>query len=191
MANNIRSVHPTPRFVIDNCSSEDNEELIKTTTKTTTTATTTLSSKKQSVSRSLSLPNYGETYKDLSGAIHYSSLNRLKNYFIRSYSYPNNYFSNEKLFYSQTLSTKINVGMEFLGPNNGTYSPAASSSRYSLYGSFFDLSESGYHASYIKPDNRLLTSDGYSLLAVGNSSKLSTHTYQDKCNDWLSHLDTM
>ncbi|CAF3530132.1 unnamed protein product [Rotaria sordida] len=188
MANNMRSIHPTPRFVIDNCSSEENDELIKKTI--TTTITTTLPSKKQSISRSLSLPNYGETYKDLSGAIHYSSLNRLKNFFIRSYSYPNNYFSNEKSYYLQTLSTKINIGMSFLGPNSGIYSPAASSSRYSLYGSFFDLSESGHNTSHVKPENRLLTTDGYSLLTVDNSSKLLPHTYQDKCNDWLSHLDS-
>ncbi|CAF0878299.1 unnamed protein product [Rotaria sp. Silwood1] len=187
MANNMPSIHPMPRFVIDHCSSEENEEFIKTTT----TATTTLPWKKQAVSRSLSLPNYTETYKDLSGAIHYSSSNCLKNYFIRSYSYPNNYFSNEKSFYSPSISTKINVAMGFLDPNNGTCSPAASSSRYSLYGSFFDLSECGYHGSYVNPDNRLLTSDGYSLLTVDNSSKLPTHTYQDKCNDWLSHLDTI
>lgn len=141
-----------PMFIIDNCSTlEDNQEL-------------TIILKSNRYRRSLSLINYGEVYKDLSGTIHYSSINYLqKNFFLRSYSCPKNYLSNERSFSIQSPSMTMN----FLDPFNGTHSPGGSSSRYSLYGSFFDLSENGYHPS-----------------------KLSiTTTYQDKCKDWLSHLE--
>ncbi|CAF1071217.1 unnamed protein product [Rotaria magnacalcarata] len=183
MATNICSTHPMPVLVIDDCSSEENEELIKT-------ITTSSSSKKKSVSRSLSLPNHREAYTDLSGTIHYSSSsNRLKNLFTRSYSYPTNFFSHDKSFYFQSYSNKIHMIINLLDPNNGIHSPGGSSSRYSLYGSFFDLSESGCHSPYSKADNRLITNDGCLLLTVDKSSKLSTNTYQEKCNDWLSQLD--
>jgi hypothetical protein len=175
MANTMRSM---PMFIIDTCSSEDNEESTKT-------VTTPISSKFNRFSRSLSLPNYGEAYKDLSGAIHYSSLNRLTNIFLRSYSYP----INGKTFHSQTSSLKINFTMNLLDPSKGTHSPGGSSSRYSsLCGSVFDLSEYGYHSSVGKTDKKLLTTDGHPLLIVDNSSKLVTNTFHDKCNDWLSHL---
>jgi hypothetical protein len=156
MANNTHRMHPMPMFIIDNCSTlEDNKEL-----------------KSNYFPRSLSLINYNQAYKDLSGTIHYSSLNHLKNFFIRSNSCPN-----EKSFYIQSTSTTIQYEMNLLDPSNGIHSPGGSSSRYSLYGSFIDLSEH----SFIKTDNKLLTID--------NTSKLSMNTYQDKCNDWLSHLD--
>jgi len=160
MANNTHRIHPMPMFIIDNYStSEDNKEL-----------------KSNHVPRSLSLINYNQAYKDLSGTIHYSSLNHLKNFFIRSNSCPN-----EKSFYIPSPSPTIQFGMNLLDPSNGIHSPGGSSSRYSLYGSFIDLSEHGYHSSFIKTDNKFLTID--------NTSKLSINTYQDKCNDWLSHLD--
>jgi hypothetical protein len=165
-------------FIIETCSSEGNEELIKT-------VPTAILSKYNLFSRSLSLPNYNEAYKDLSGAIHSSSINRLTNFFLRSYSYP----TNKKLIYSQSSSFKINLTMNFLDPFNSVHSPGGSSSRYSLYGSGLDLSESGCYASLSKTDKKLLTSDGHPLLIVENSVKLSTNTYQDKCNDWLSHLE--
>jgi len=182
MTNNMRSIHSMPMFVIDTCPTleENNKELIKTT----------MSLKYKSCPRSLSLINYGEAYKDLSGTIHYSSLNDLKNFFIRSYSCPNNYLSNGKSLHIQSPLTTINFGMNLLDPYDGTHSPGGSSSRYSLYGSFFDLSEKGYQPSLIKTDNKLLTINGRSLLIFDNSSKLSMNTYQDKCNDWLNHLDT-
>jgi hypothetical protein len=162
----------TPMFIIENCSTlDDNKELIKTTI---------------SFPRSLSLINYGEAYKDLSGNIHYSSSNCLKNFFLRSYSCPTNFFSNDNSFFLQSPSTTMNL----LDPSKGIYSPGGSSSRYSLYGSFFDLSESGYHPSLIKTNNKLLTINGRPLLIVDNTSKLSMNTIQDKCNDWLNHLDT-
>ncbi|CAF3323609.1 unnamed protein product [Rotaria socialis] len=184
MATNICSTHPMPMLVIDDCSSEENEEVIKTIT------TTSSSSRKKSVSRSLSLPNHGEAYKDLSGTIHYSSSsNRLKNFFTRSHSYPTSFLSHDKSFYFQSFSNKIHMIINLLDPNNGIHSPGGSSSRYSLYESCFDLSESGYHSPYSKADNRLITNDGCLLLTVDKSSKLSTNTYQEKCNDWLSQLD--
>lgn len=179
--NNIRSMHPMPKLVIDNCSSEENIEFIKTKA---------ISSKRKSLLRSLSLPHHDQTYKDLSGAIHYSSMSRSKNYFVRSHSYPNYYFPIEKSFYSPSFSAKTHAGMVLLDPNNGTYSPGGSSSRYSLYGSFFNISESGYYPSVVKPDNKLLAGDGSSLINFDHSLKLLTNTYQDKCTDWLSHLDT-
>jgi hypothetical protein len=145
-----------PMFIIDNCSTIDDN-------------------KTNHFPRSLSLINYNEAYKDLSGKIHYSSLNHLRNLFIRSYSCPNNYFSNKTSF-------QIQFETNLLDPCNDTHSPGGSSSRYSLYGSFIDLSEHGYHSSFIKTDNKFLTID--------NTSKLSMNTYQDKCNDWLSHLET-
>ncbi|CAF1143745.1 unnamed protein product [Adineta steineri] len=188
MATNKRSNDHMPLFIIDTCSPEDNEILTK---RSTTTTTIEIPSKYNPFSRSLSLPNYGQAYKDLSGNIHYSASNRLKNSFIRSHSYPNNYLLHEKLFRFQSPTATINGGMDLLDPYNGTQSPGGSSSRYSLYGSFFDLSESGYHPSLIKADNKLLTIDGKPLLIVDNASKLSTNTYQDKCKNWLTHLESM
>ncbi len=181
MATNMRLIDPMPMFVIDTCSSEDTEELIKTR----------ISSEHNPFPRSLSLPNSGEAYKDLYGTIHYSSSNLLKNSVIRSYSYPNNYLLHEKSFHSQLPTAKINCAKSLLDPYNGTHSPCGSSSRYSLYGSFFDLSESKYQPSLIKRDKQSLTINGNPLLIVHNSSKLSTNTYQDKCKDWLTHLDPM
>jgi len=188
MANNMRPSQPMPLFVIDTCPSDENQQLIKTP--------------KQSiskVSRSWSLPNCNETYKDLCGAIHYSFSNRLINILKRSRSYPTNnllkYLNlNEKYFHIQSPSTSIHINMNRLDPNGGTQTPDGSSSRYSLYGSFFDLSESGYYPpsdqQFIKTDNKLLTIDGRPLLIVDHSTRLSTNTYQDKCTDWLRHLNT-
>jgi hypothetical protein len=175
-----------PLFVIDTCPSDDNQESLKTPQQSN-----------PNISRSWSLPNCNETYKDLRGAVHYSFVNRLNNILKRSYSYPNNYFltylkSNEKYSYIQSPSTSIH--MNLLDPNGGTQTPSGSSSRYSLYGSFFDLSESGYYPpsdqQFIKTDNKLLTIDGRPLLIVDHSTRLSTNTYQDKCTDWLRHLNT-
>jgi hypothetical protein len=157
MTTNKFTMHPMPMLIIDTCSSEDNIELIKKQ----------ISSKSDFFPRSLSLLNYGDAYTDLSGTRHYSSLNRLRNFLIRSTSCPNN--SSWK--YSISTTT-----VNFLDPCNNTHSPAGSSSRYSLYGSFFDLSENDYPSSLMKSENKLL-------------SKLSINTVQDKCQNWLSHLD--
>jgi hypothetical protein len=172
MANNMRAM---PMFVIDTCSSEDNQE--------------TISLKSNTLPRSLSLLNSGDAYKDLSGTIHYSSLTRLKNSFLRSYSCPNNFSSKTKSAPFHSPSVNVHFSMNLLNPSNGTHSPADSSSRYSLYGSFLDLSEKNYPPSLIKTDNKLFAIDGRPLLITDHSSKLSTTTYHDKCNDWLSHLN--
>jgi hypothetical protein len=189
MANNIRSSQPMPLFVIDTCSSDDNQESIKIIKQSTT-----------NISRSWSLPNCNETYKDLCGALHYSFSNRLNHLLKYSRSYPNNYLltyfkSNEEYFLNQSPTTSIHFNMNRLDPNGGTQTPGGSSSRYSLYGSFFDLSESGYYPPsdqpFIKSDNKLLTIDGRPLLIVDHSTRLTTiNNYQDKCTDWLRHLNT-
>lgn len=188
MANNMCSSHPMPLFVIDTCPSNDNQELIKKSKQLNS-----------NISRSWSLPNCSETYKDLCGAVHYSFANRLYNILKRSSSYPTNYIStylksNGKYFRIQSPSTSIHINMNLLDPNGGTQTPGGSSSRYSLYGSFFDLSENDYYPSsdqqFIKSDNKLLTIDGRPLLILDNSTRLSTNTYQDKCTDWLRHLNT-
>ena len=67
MANNIRSSQPMPLFVIDTCPSDDNQESIKTPKQSTSTIT-----------RSWSLPNCNETYKDLCGAIHFTFCSTFK-----------------------------------------------------------------------------------------------------------------
>jgi len=188
MANTMPSSQPMPLFVIDTCPSDDNQESLKTPKQSN-----------PNISRSWSLPNCNETYKDLRGAVHYSFVNRLNNILKRTYSYPNNYFltylkSNEKYSHIQSPSTSIHINMNLLDPNGGTQTPGGSSSRYSLYGSFFDLSESGYYPpsdqQFIKTDTKLLTIDGRPLLIVDHSTRLSTNTYQDKCTDWLRHLNT-
>jgi hypothetical protein len=167
MANNNK--RPTPVFVIDICSTSDDQKV------------------SHSLTRSLSLLNCTDTYKDLFGIIHHHSfLNRSKNILVRSYSCPNNSFSNEKLVLLQPSSTNINLGMKFLDSYNELHSPNDSSSHYSLYGSYFNLSENGYHPSFIKTEDRLLTIDGRPLLIL---DKLSMNTYQDKCNNWLKHLN--
>jgi hypothetical protein len=189
MAYNMLSSQPMPLFVIDTCPSNDNQELLKTPKQSNS-----------NILRSWSLPNCNETYKDLCGAVHYSFFNRLNNIFKRSHSYPNNLFlkylkPNEKYSHIQSPSTSIHINMNLLDPNGGgTQTPGGSSSRYSLYGSYFDLSESGYYPpsdqQFIKSDNKLLTIDGRPLLIVDHSTRLSTNTYQDKCTDWLRHLNT-
>ncbi len=181
MANSMRSLQPMPLFIIDTCPSDDKQESIKIPKPSTS-----------NISHAWSLPNCNETYKDLCGAIHYSFANRLNNILTRSRSYPNHslltYLKfNEKNFLNQSPSTSIHFNINRLDPNNGTQTPGGSSSRYSLYGSFFDLSESGY---YPPSDNKLLTIDGHPLLIVDHSTRLTNNTYQDKCTDWLRHLHT-
>lgn len=187
MASNMLSSQPMPLFVIDTCPSNDNEESNRVSKQSIAT-----------ISRSWSLPNCNETYKDLCGAIHYSFTNRLSHTFKHSHSYPTNSLpidskSNEKSHLRQSPSTSVQFSMNRLDPNGGTLTPGGSSSRYSLYGSFFDLSESGYCAttdqSLIKSDNKLLTFDGRPLLIVDHSPRLTTDTYQHKCTDWLRQLN--
>ncbi|CAF0720859.1 unnamed protein product [Adineta steineri] len=184
----MRSSQPMPSFVIDTCPSDDTQKPLETCKQSTTNQL-----------RSWSLPNCNETYKDLHGAIHYSFSNQLNNILKRSRSYPNNYlFIYSKLQENfpriQSPSTFMSVHMNYLDPNGGTQTPGGASSRYSLYGSFFDLSESGYYPAsdqqLIKSDNKLLTIDGRPLLIVDHSTHLATNTYQDKCMDWLHHIQT-
>jgi hypothetical protein len=188
MATSIRSSLPMPLLVIDTCPSDENQESMKIPKELNS-----------NISRSWSLPNCNETYKDLRGAIHYSFATRLNNILKRSRSYPSNNLSiylksNEKFFINQSPSTSLHFNMNRLDPNGGTQTPGGSSSRYSLYGSFFDLSETGYYPPtdqpFIKSDKKLLTIDGRPLLIVDNSTRLSTNTYQDKCTDWLRNLNT-
>ncbi|UJR28855.1 hypothetical protein I4U23_010079 [Adineta vaga] len=179
MINSSRSIHPTPLFVIDTCPSDDPPQSSKTPIQSSIIP-----------SRSWSLPNCNETYKDLHGAIHQSFSNRLNNLLKRSRSYPNNYLFlysklHETFLRSQSPSMSFNVN--FLDPNHGALTPGGASSRYSLYGSIFDLSESGY---YPPSDNKYLTIDGHPLLVVNHSRQLTSNTYQDKCTNWLDHLST-
>lgn len=181
MTSSLRPTQPTPLFVIETCSSDDIPQLIKSPKQSPTVP-----------SRSWSLPNCNETYKDLHGAIHYSFSNRLNNLLKRSRSYPNNYLllyskMNEVLFRTQSPSASMSFNVNFLDPNHATLTPSGASSRYSLYGSFFDLSESGY---YPPTDNKFLTIEGRPLLIVDHSSRLTSNAYQDKCTDWLDHLAT-
>lgn len=189
MAKDDRLSQPMPLFIIDTCPSDDNQNSIKSPQQLTRT-----------ISRWWSLPNCNDTYKDLHGAIHQSLSVRLKNLSKRSRSYPNNYLLDyfktyEKFFSDQSPSASIHLNLNRLDPNNGTQTPGGSSSRYSLYGSFFDLSESGYFPpsdqAHIKSDNnKSLTIGGRPLLAIDQSTRLTTDTYQDKCTDWLRQLHT-
>ena len=101
----------------------------------------------------------------------------------------------EKQFSQQYPSSSFHFNMNLLDPNCGTRTPSVFSSRYSLYGSFLNLSESGYYPSsdqqqFIESDHKSITIDGRPLLIVDYSTRLSsTHTYHEKCNDWLRELD--
>ncbi|CAF0896561.1 unnamed protein product [Rotaria sp. Silwood1] len=183
----MRSSQPVPSLVIDTCCLDGNLKPIKPPKQPTS-----------NISRSWSLPNCNETYKDLCGAIHYTVSNHLNSLFKRSRSYPNNYLLtysklNEKKFHLQSPSTSIHYNINLLDPNIGTQTPSCLSSRYSLHGSFVDLSESGYYPpsdqQFIKSNNKLLTIDGRPLLIVDPFTRLSTNTYQDKCTDWLRRLN--
>ncbi|CAF0919602.1 unnamed protein product [Rotaria sordida] len=181
------SSQPIPLFVIDTYALNNNQQSIKTPKQSIS-----------NISRSWSLPNCNETYKDLCGAIHYTFSNHLHICLKQSHSYPNNYLLNylnlrEKKFPIKSPSTSIHCNINLLDPNNGTQTPSCLSSRYSMHGSFFDLSESDYYPpsdqQFIKSNNKLLTIDGHPLLIVDPFTRLSTNTYQDKCTDWLHHLN--
>ncbi|CAF2554784.1 unnamed protein product [Rotaria sp. Silwood2] len=183
----MRSSQPVPLFVIDTCSLDSNLKSIKTPKQSTS-----------NISRSWSLPNCNETYKDLCGAIHNTFSNRFNNFLKQSRSYPNNYLLTylklqEKKNHIQSPSTSMYGNINLLDPNGGTQTPSCVSSRYSLHGSFVDLSESGYYPPsdkpFIKSNNKLLTIDGHPLLIVDPFTRLSTNTYQDKCTDWLRRLN--
>ena len=189
MAKNDCLSQPMPLFIIDTCSSDDNPNSIKSPRKQVT----------RTISRWWSLPNCNDTYKDLCGAIHRSLSNRLKTLSKRSRSYQNNNLLDylkayERFFPNQSPSASIQLNPHRLDPNGGMQTPGGSSSRYSLYGSFFDLSESGYYPpsdqAHNKFDNRLLTIDGRPLLIIDQSTQLTTNTYQDKCTDWLRQMHT-
>ena len=187
MANNIRSIHPTPLLVIDTCPSEDAKE------------SPARQPEQPHLSRSWSLPNCNATYKDLHGAVHHSFANHVNHSLARSRSYPLNQRAihlriNDKYFHIQSSLSSINLNANWLDPNSGMQTPGASSSRYSLYGSFFDLSESGYYAPSdqrsMRSDNKLLTIGGRPLLIVDRSAETSAAAFQDKCNEWLRQLNT-
>ena len=102
MAEPRSSKHSMPMLIIDTCSSEDNEDLLKST-----------SSKpdRHRFSRSFSLPSCGETYKDLAGALHSSPWYYLKHLWTRSTSCPNNSLPYEKSF-SRSIALRLDA---FLG----------------------------------------------------------------------------
>lgn len=184
MADSRRAVDARPLFVINICSSEDNNGEHQQ-------RATAHAANYNPLSRSLSTPDHARAYKDLTGAVHYYASTCHKSFVARRHSYPNDYALNDKSLRAQSPTMVINDGMALLDPYNGTQSPGGSSSRYSLYGSFFDLSENGYHPPVVKPDAKLLTIDGRPLLIVDKASKLSANTFQEKCNDWLTHLNPM
>ncbi|CAF2216178.1 unnamed protein product [Rotaria magnacalcarata] len=183
----MRSSQPVPSFVIETCSSDGKQKPIESPKKLTST-----------ISRTWSLPNCNETYKDLCGAIHYTFSKHLNNRLKRSHSYPNAYLLkclkyNEKNLLIQSPSISIRCNMNLLGPNGGMQTPSCLSSRHSLNGSFFDLSESDNRLPpdqiFLRSNNKILTVDGQPLLIVDPSIRLTTNTYHDKCTDWLSHLN--
>jgi hypothetical protein len=189
MATNGRPKQPMPRFVIDSCPNDDsqsNKDSIKD------------NPKKQK--RSWSVPDCHLTYKDLDGAVHTVVSNSLRQCLARSRSYPNNFVSflrksNDKYFLFPSPSNSVHLNLNYLDPNvTGMQTPGGSSSRYSLYGSFFDLSESGYFPitdqSSSRSDNRLLSLAGHPLLIIDNPNRSTMNTFQDKCADWLQHLQT-
>lgn len=183
----MRSSQPVPLFVIETCSSDGHEKQIKSTKKSTS-----------NISRTWSLPNCNETYKDLFGAIHNRLSNHLNNLLYRSRSYPDTqllnylkYTDNKFLCHSPAASIRYN--MNLLDPNGGAQTPSCLSSRHSLNGSFFDLSEGENTLTsdqmLIKSNNKILTIDGNPLLVVDPSTRLISNTYQEKCTDWLRHLN--
>jgi hypothetical protein len=187
MTSNVRSM---PLLVIDTCPSIDKQLDGKRVHE----------SNRKHV-RSWSLPTGNHTYKDLHGAVHYSWSHRLNQFLIRSRSYPNPYLNmfyrtNGKHSQLPSPSASIHTNINCLDPNiSGQQTPGGSSSRYSLYGSFFDLSESGYLQNSLdrhgfKSDSRLLTIGGHSLSIIDHQTRLSSNTFEDKCNDWLRQLQT-
>lgn len=186
MATNVR---PMPLLVIDTCPSNENQSK-------------KIKSKKviPKPTRSWSLTNCSETYKDLQGAIHQSVSLRFDQVLYRSRSYPNNslaicWKANEKHYLLQSPSTSTNINC--LDPNSaflGSQTPGGSSSRYSLYGSVFNVSESGYcpssDQSHHKSDNKLLTLGGRPLLIIDQPHRFAPNTFQDKCIDWLRQIQT-
>ena len=182
MAASMRPSQPMPLFVIDTCPSDDNEEVRKPAK----------ASSNARMTRAWSLPNCHETYKDLHGAVHYSLLNHFQSFLNRSRSYPNPNLSsiyskvNDKYFQLQSPSASVHMNMNSLDPHaGGSQTPGGASSRYSHYGSFFDVSESGYYPSSEqhchRSDNKLLTIGGRPLLIVDQNTRLTNNTFQDKC----------
>lgn len=172
------STHRTPLFIIKTCSCDENDVLMSI-------ASPTPSSKPAPVlTRSLSLPDCRYIYKDLTGVIHQSSWTNGKERFRRSNSIPERFFIEEKQSTVPTFDGASILTMNLLDPMSGLHSPGESSSRYSLYGSFFDLSENGYSS---EPKFFPNIHPTFHLLAPTN--KLSIHNYQDKCTDWLSRID--
>lgn len=181
MATNLR---PMPVVVIEPCPSDD--DVVRPPAA-------------RRIRRSCSLNNSSSIYKDLHGAIHHSSsTSRFEAILFRSRSYPPNcssrFFFVEptgKSSLLQSPSTSFNFNFNSLDPNaalGGTQTPGGSSSRYSLYGSFFDVSDCG--ATFSPTGNeriepKWLSCAGRPLLIVDQSSP---NTFQDKCLDWLRQV---
>lgn len=188
MTNSLRSPLPTPVFVIDTCPSDDTQEPLRPLKPPVFTPC-----------RSWSLPNCNETYKDLDGSVHHSFHRRLTQFLQRSRSYPNNHLAlyskaNELLFRTPLSLAPTSLHVNYLDPHGGMQTPGGASSRYSLYGSIFDLSESGFYPPsdhpLTKSDQRVLTIGGRPLLIVDQSSRAGANAFEDKCARWLHHLPT-
>ena len=104
--------------------------------------------------RTFSLPDCRRIYKDLTGQIHRSNATTHRP--SKSRSLP-------------PICLEANA--------EGLRSPGGSSSRYSLYESFVDLSECDFPR---QRQQRQQTS----LLQLGSPA----NTFAEKCNDWLEHL---
>ena len=175
MASNLRSM---PVVVIDHCPSDDVVPPVRTR-------------------RSCSLNNFSSIYRDLEGAIHHStSSTRFDPILFRSRSYPpncSNFFFERtgKSSRLQSPSTSFNCNFNSLDPNaslGGTQTPGGSSSRYSLYGSFFDVSDCGATfspAGNERTETKILTFAGRPLFIADQASP---NTFQDKCLDWLRQV---
>ena len=181
MANSTFSTHPMPMLIIDTCPCVDNNECVQTKR---------ISSASRTSKRSLSLPNCSKAYKDLCGAIHTSSSKYWTNDLTRCHSYPNNALYNNKQDHTRPLAGSLHFPMSLLDPaSGGLHSPGDSSSRYSLYGSFFDLSESGYYpSSSVRSERRYLTIDGHPIFTTETAPSSAHDTYEEKCHDWLNRL---
>ena len=154
-----------PLFIIKTSSSDENDVLMNINSPTPSIK---LSEKRL---RSVSLPDCRYIYKDLTGIIHQSKSRQCRYLHRKSRSFPSSFFLNdqeERRKHFQLNIESFSGSMNFLDATSGLRSPGESSSRYSLYGSFFDLSECGYPIEH---------------------QRLTTNTFEEKCTDWLNQID--
>ena len=150
-----------PLCIIKTSSSDDHDVLMSVNSPTLSIKTW----------RTFSLPDCRRIYKDLTGKTHRCDTTQRP---VRSRSFPSTF--------RFVVDEERRRTASFLEPNApGLRSPGGSSSRYSLYGSFVDLSECDF------PPARKLFVDRQepSLLLVDSPA----NTVEDKCNDWLNQLE--